>query len=91
MRRPIWRIFVLGFSRYIHSPLYKHEKLGSRANKCAFINYLECLKGFVIFGKNPDRGMTDIKPKDVDFLCNEHYKLEEASEHFMCSPCNECV
>lgn len=58
-------------SGYIHSPFCKHGKLGPRAQKCVFIRCPECSKGFVMFSKHPDGGMTETEYRGVDFLENE--------------------
>lgn len=57
--------------RICYSPFHKHRKLGRRAKKRVFIRYLEWSRGFEMFAKYPDRGMSEIKSRDVDFLENE--------------------
>jgi len=60
-----------GSAGYVHNPTHKHEKLGPRATKMVFIRYPSQSKGYVMYEKHPNGGMTEIDSPNVDFLEDE--------------------
>ncbi|KAL0286290.1 UNVERIFIED_CONTAM: Copia protein, partial [Sesamum calycinum] len=57
-----------GSAGFVHSTSHKYGKLGPRASKLIFIRYCEHSKGYVMYGEHPDKGMTKIESRNVDFL-----------------------
>jgi hypothetical protein len=45
--------------------------LGPKANKCVFIRYSDESKLYVMLGKHPDGGVTEIVSRDVKFMEND--------------------
>ncbi|KAL0394937.1 UNVERIFIED_CONTAM: Retrovirus-related Pol polyprotein from transposon TNT 1-94 [Sesamum latifolium] len=66
-----------GSAGFVHSTSHKYEKLGPRANKLIFIRYCEHSKGYVMYGEHPDKGMTEIESRDVDFLEEDFPSISE--------------
>jgi len=60
-----------GSAGYVHNPTHEHGKLGPRATKMVFMRYPEHSKGYVMFGKHSNGGMTEIDSRNVDFLEDE--------------------
>ncbi|KAL0349923.1 UNVERIFIED_CONTAM: hypothetical protein Sradi_4141500 [Sesamum radiatum] len=58
----------MGSAGFVHSTSHKYGKLGLRASKLIFIRYCEHSKGYVMYYEHPDKGMTEIESRDVDFL-----------------------
>ncbi|KAI3453505.1 hypothetical protein Pfo_010168, partial [Paulownia fortunei] len=57
-----------GSARFVHNTSHKHGKLGPRAVKHIFIRYCDHSKGYVMYRKHPDGGITEIESRDVNFL-----------------------
>ncbi|KAK4435190.1 hypothetical protein Salat_0682300 [Sesamum alatum] len=51
--------------------------MGPRASKLIFIRYCEHPKGYVMYDEHPDRGMTEIESRDVDFLEEDFPSISE--------------
>jgi len=62
------RLCSWGSIGYVHNLTYENGKLGPRATKMVFIRYPEHSKEHVMFGENPNGGMTEVNSRDVDFL-----------------------
>ena len=60
-----------GSTGYVHNTSYRYEKLGPRGKKCIFIRYFEHSKGYVLIGEQPDRSVTELESRDVDFIESE--------------------
>ncbi|KAL0407607.1 UNVERIFIED_CONTAM: Retrovirus-related Pol polyprotein from transposon TNT 1-94 [Sesamum radiatum] len=66
-----------GSAGFVHSTSHKYGKLGPRASKLIFIRYCEHSKGYVMYGEHPDKGMTEIESRDVDFLEEDFPSISE--------------
>ena len=62
---------------YVHNPAHKYGKLSPRVTKLVFIRYPTHFKGYVIYGKQPNGGMTKIYAYNVDFLKDEFSSIGE--------------
>ncbi|KAL0386489.1 UNVERIFIED_CONTAM: Retrovirus-related Pol polyprotein from transposon TNT 1-94 [Sesamum latifolium] len=66
-----------GSAGFVHSTSHKYGKLGPRASKLIFIRYCEHSKGYVMYGEHPDKGITEIESRDVDFLEEDFPSISE--------------
>ncbi|KAL0282692.1 UNVERIFIED_CONTAM: Retrovirus-related Pol polyprotein from transposon TNT 1-94 [Sesamum radiatum] len=66
-----------GSAGFVHSTSHKYGKLGPRASKLIFIRYCEHSKGYVMYCEHPDKGMTEIGSRDVDFLEEDFPSISE--------------
>ncbi|KAL0456748.1 UNVERIFIED_CONTAM: hypothetical protein Slati_1014000 [Sesamum latifolium] len=66
-----------GSAGFVHSTSHKYGKLGPRASKRIFIRYCKHSKGYVMYGEHPDKGMTEIESRDVDFLEEDFPSISE--------------
>ena len=64
-------LYSWGSVGYVHNPSHKYDKLGPWASKHVFIRYPKRSKGYVMYGEHPNRGMTEIESRDVEFLNKE--------------------
>ncbi|KAL0404450.1 UNVERIFIED_CONTAM: hypothetical protein Sradi_2085800 [Sesamum radiatum] len=75
------RLTPMGSAGFVHSTSHKYRKLGPRASKLIFIRYCEHSKGYVMYGEHPDKGMTEIESRDVDFLEEDFPSISEVKEN----------
>jgi len=66
-----------GLACYVHNPTYKHGKLGPRATKMVFIRCPTHSKGYVMYKKHPNGGMTKIESCNVNFVEDEFLSIGE--------------
>lgn len=66
-----------GSAGYVHNQNHKFGKLGPRATKMVFIRYPEHSKGYVMFGEQPNSGLTEVDTRNVDFLEDEFPSIGE--------------
>ncbi|KAL0378716.1 UNVERIFIED_CONTAM: hypothetical protein Sradi_3177100 [Sesamum radiatum] len=71
------RLTPWGSAGFVHSTSHKYGKLGPRASKLIFIRYYEHSKGYVMYGEHPNKGMTKIESRDVDFLEEDFSSISE--------------
>ncbi|KAL0298186.1 UNVERIFIED_CONTAM: Copia protein [Sesamum angustifolium] len=57
-----------GLAGFVHSTSHQYGKLGPRASKLIFIRYREHSKDYVMYGEYPNKRMTEIESRDIDFL-----------------------
>ncbi|KAL0340315.1 UNVERIFIED_CONTAM: Copia protein [Sesamum radiatum] len=66
-----------GSAGFVHSTSHQYEKLSPRACKLIFIRYCEHSKGYVMYGEYPNKRMTEIESRDVDFLEEDFPSISE--------------
>ncbi|KAL0287546.1 UNVERIFIED_CONTAM: Retrovirus-related Pol polyprotein from transposon TNT 1-94 [Sesamum radiatum] len=71
----------MGVAGFVHSTSHKYGKLGPRASKLIFIRYCEHSKSYVMYGEHPNKGMTEIESRDVDFLEEDFPSISEVKEN----------
>ena len=66
---------------YVHNTSHRYGKLGPRGNKCIFIRYSKCSKGYVLIGEQPDGSVTELESRDVDFIESEFPNIDEVEKN----------
>jgi hypothetical protein len=69
-----------GSASFVHDTSRKYGKLGLREKKCIFIRYSEHSKGYVLIGEQPNRSVTEVESRDVDFIENEFPSRSEVDK-----------
>ncbi|KAK4428468.1 hypothetical protein Salat_1146400 [Sesamum alatum] len=71
------RLTPMRVGRFVRRTSHKYGKLGPRASKLIFIRYFEHSKGHVMYDEHPDRGMTGIESRDIEFLEEDFPSISE--------------
>ena len=56
---------------YVHNTSHRYGKLGPRGKKCIFIRYSKHSKGYVLIGEQSNGSVTELEPRNVDFIESE--------------------